>query len=974
MGGASPDVEGFVHDVDGNPLEGARIVLWRSRVRDQATTDADGHYTLSPSYYSRSCTVYVFYDDPGTGGYDFLPSARSYGDLGDVEGLENFTLHPAATVELQGQLRPVEFSSEVSEYAFSVVDPVYGALLRYGDCALIYGPSRGSLVSVLDLPHSAIAVPAGSPFMIRVSPPYEVERGWMWSSIMSDYGVRDDFPEFDIVEDGGFILGEGEVLTLDIGKYCLRNDLGKVEALTERMEENLTRFESEGFYTASQRHQLRTSRELAESSRIQMSQGLYDDAYVDLKEAWLKLENINIKMEGLLTEAAFSVNVLVVFLALTSYALSTLLIDADVGKSILTGVFYAPMLAFLYYVYPGCRAVTLGWFTAVSVVSLLLILIVTRFRPEALNRIRSGGIGLLDAVVSVSSIAKRNLRRRKIRSGLTLVTLLALTMSFVALTSMSTNYGLIYTSLDDRAPGIDGLLLRNPSYEPKANYVEKGGGEEGGDRVWSMIDAGNFRPVTESTVEWVLRRDDVEEVTLKAESLPSINSYFRAGAARINGVIGVQTGKERLLEALDDCVVEGGPLRYDGTCLVHVSLITSNVTQVGEYISLYDRATTPFRSSPTARSGYPVHRLEVVGAFDDGILDVRDADGGDLLPQKQETTAYRSTTFVEAVSCLPQEVVITTLNSSMALGDVQVSRLGIELSDTVDSEVIGKGMALAREFRIWVSDGETVHLAYMGDAIAGKGLPLLIPWGIVVLNVVTTMLNSMYERRKEINILSSIGLNPLHISGVFLAEALIMGIVAGGLGYILGLGWYPLMAQFQWAPDVQQKISAKWSLAAIGISVAPVTIGSILAMRGSVVLTPSLRRRWGIEKLDKTSDDFWVMPMPLQVEDDRIGPFVSFTEAYIKGFGDAESVPYIVSVKLEHGEEEGIPKYGVSFYYSESGSIIDRRFVYNRISISRKPEEEVYSVVLESKGEKDAAQLVGAFVRKMVFDWATQKT
>jgi hypothetical protein len=70
----------------------------------------------------------------------------------------------------------------------------------------------------------------------------------------------------------------------------------------------------------------------------------------------------------------------------------------------------------------------------------------------------------------------------------------------------------------------------------------------------------------------------------------------------------------------------------------------------------------------------------------------------------------------------------------------------------------------------------------------------------------------------------------------------------------------------------------------------------------------------------------------------------------------------------------GIPKYGISFYYSESGSIIDRRFVYNRISISRKPEEEVYSVVLESKGEKDAAQLVGAFVRKMVFDWATQKT
>ena len=80
-------------------------------------------------------------------------------------------------------------------------------------------------------------------------------------------------------------------------------------------------------------------------------------------------------------------------------------------------------------------------------------------------------------------------------------------------------------------------------------------------------------------------------------------------------------------------------------------------------------------------------------------------------------------------------------------------------------------------------------------------------------------------------------------------------------------------------------------LRALGISVASVTIGSILAMRGSVVLAPSLRRRWGIEKLDKTSDDFWVMPMPLQVEDDRIGPFVSFTEEYIKSFGDARASP-----------------------------------------------------------------------------------
>ena len=971
---ASPDVEGYVHDAEGNPIEGARIILWRSRVRDETSTDAEGRYALSTSYYSRSCTVYAFYDDPRTGGYDFLPSARSYGDLEDLEGLENFTLRPAATVEVQGQLRPVEFSSEVTEYAFSVVDPVYGALLRYDDCGLIYGPSVGSLATALGLPPNSVAVPAETPFVIRVSPPYEAERGWMWSSIMTGYGVRDDFPEFDIVEDGGFTLGEGEVLRLDVSKYCLRNDLGKVEALIERVEGNLTKFESEGFYTAPQRHQLRASRELTESSRIQLSQGMYDDSYVDLKEAWLKLENINLKMEGLLAEAALSVNVLIVFLALTSYSISTLLLDSNSGKTILSGLLFVPMLAFLYYVYPGSKAVTLGWFAAVSVVSLVVILTATRIRPRALNSIKLGDIGLLDAVVSVSSIAKRNLRRRRIRSGLTLATLLALTMSFVALTSMSSNYGLIYTRLEGRIPGEDGLTLRNPTYEPKAIYVEKGGGEEGGDRMWSNIDAGNFHPVTDSMVDWVLKRDDVLGVTSRAESLPSINSYLSIGSARVNGVVGVDTEDLSLLEGLDECVVEGEPLREGGTCLVHVSLIAKNVTQVGGFLTLYDRGTTPFRSRPSSRSGYASHRLEVVGAFDDGLMEVRDTDGGGILPQRHEVTYYRSTALVEAVPCSPQEVVVTTLSTAMTLGDVEVSRLVMWLSSGSDPEAVGKGMALAREFRIWVSEVGSVHLAFMGEAIAGKGLPLLIPWGIVVLNVLTTMLNSMYERKKEINILSSIGLNPLHISGVFLAEAMIMGVVAGGLGYILGLGWYPFMAQLQWAPDVQQKISAKWSLAAIGISVASVTIGSILAMRGSVVLTPSLRRRWGIEELEKTHDDFYIMPLPLQVEEENLYAFVNFTDDYVRGFEDVEVTPYIISVKKETVEDEGHPRYDISFYYSESGSIVDRRFVYNLISIFRGSEEEAYSVVLKSKGEKEAAQQVGAFARRMAFEWAAQKT
>ena len=90
----------------------------------------------------------------------------------------------------------------------------------------------------------------------------------------------------------------------------------------------------------------------------------------------------------------------------------------------------------------------------------------------------------------------------------------------------------------------------------------------------------------------------------------------------------------------------------------------------------------------------------------------------------------------------------------------------------------------------------------------GEGLPLIIPWAIVVLNVVVTMLNSLFERRREINILSSVGLNPAEIASIFVAEASIMGFIAGGLGYLLGLSFYRLMPLLGLTLEVQQKVSA----------------------------------------------------------------------------------------------------------------------------------------------------------------------
>jgi ABC-type antimicrobial peptide transport system permease subunit len=138
----------------------------------------------------------------------------------------------------------------------------------------------------------------------------------------------------------------------------------------------------------------------------------------------------------------------------------------------------------------------------------------------------------------------------------------------------------------------------------------------------------------------------------------------------------------------------------------------------------------------------------------------------------------------------------------------------------------------------------------MGSQLGGKGFPILVPWAIVVLNVVAMMLNSMFERQREIDILSSIGLNPMHISGIFVAEASILGVAGGSIGYLLGLGLYPVMKALDWAPVISQKVSAVWLIASLGIAVISVVFGSVIALSRSVSLTPSLTRRWGLEDVD----------------------------------------------------------------------------------------------------------------------------
>jgi ABC-type antimicrobial peptide transport system permease subunit len=228
------------------------------------------------------------------------------------------------------------------------------------------------------------------------------------------------------------------------------------------------------------------------------------------------------------------------------------------------------------------------------------------------------------------------------------------------------------------------------------------------------------------------------------------------------------------------------------------------------------------------------------------------------------------------------------------------------------------------------------------------------------------MLNSPFERRREISIFSSVGLNPAQISAIFVAEASLTGFIAGGLGYLLGLGAYRLMGVVGLSLEVHQKVSAFWSLASIGIAISAVLVGATLALKSSVVITPSLTRRWRLEERDAKINQVWTTIIPVKLMRKQVD---DFTEFIMKALGRLENDPVRMISLLKIERSDGRIK--ISFVHKSTQSISGSFYTKNTLSIWLGPNDE-YVVELESAGDMGMTHATGSMLRMLTMEWSTK--
>jgi ABC-type lipoprotein release transport system permease subunit len=915
--GASSDtsLRGVVLDEKGSPVGNASVTIWFNRqMVASGKTGSDGCFYIdvkSNALY----TVFVFADDETTPGIDYLPSridARPSNGTNLV-----FNLSPAASLTLTGDVQFVESEQLPISFSYVVIDPS-GQTMTIGGFQLKYGSSPDTQSLLLGLDPTHLIVPANVPFMIMGN----------FSLFASSALVHRTF----VIDTAGhFMLGKGDEAAVDVRRYALSSNMGIIEDLYGKVESRMSEMESVGFYLDAERAKASSAERLLSESKYLLAQDRLVDSFDAAKRSFMELRQIMTGLTNSYGDAVFSVYILIFLLGFASVTIAFLMTNSDRSKIIWSFIVSAMAFSSLYMVYPGSTITPPILFVVSAVSALLLSLSTAILFPKILKgRGSEEHVPLRRLLVPIFSIAKRNLRRRRLRFVLTLSSITALVMSFVALTSFSEGYGLIVTVIPGSGASHDGVMVRSSGFT-EANPA--------------------FLSMTDPGIAWLEKQSECRVLSPKAENAPFFQPLATLNRAPIFGVVGINSTIETSVVDLRG-VLREGDLPTGGGVMISEELRRKLGVDVGDELYL---------------DWMPVR---LAGVFDDNAFRVlADLDGRDYVPKKLVNNSPQGEAPVYVLaSCETSEVVVTDLSTAMSMPLVGISRVDVAVSEGFAADAFATRLALERGYLTWASSPEGISFAHLGSYLEGKGIPLVVPWVIVVLNVVVTMLNSMYERRREVHILSSVGLNPAHIAGIFVAESSIIGVVGGGVGYLVGLSLYRGMAMAQMGLEVHQKISALWSLAAIGVSMTAVFMGALLALKSSVVITPSLTRRWRIENDRGDFTEPWEISVPVKLSPSEVDGFIDFMVGALRDLEDNQ-IRRTSSIKVSR--DAGGVATTIEFIYKSTQSIAENFYTRNAVLLERGTEN--VSVRLKSHGEQSWAHTTGSLVRQIAIRWSAAR-
>jgi hypothetical protein len=147
---------------------------------------------------------------------------------------------------------------------------------------------------------------------------------------------------------------------------------------------------------------------------------------------------------------------------------------------------------------------------------------------------------------------------------------------------------------------------------------------------------------------------------------------------------------------------------------------------------------------------------------------------------------------------------------------------------------------------LFSGEPEGTFLYHASDTMSYSGVPnIIIPLAISVFIVLNTMISSVYERKREIAVYTSVGLAPSHVSFLFIAEALAFAVLSVVFGYLLAQTTAKLFAETALWSGITVNYSSLAGVAAMGLVIAVVLLSVIYPSKvaGDIAI-PDVNRSW----------------------------------------------------------------------------------------------------------------------------------
>jgi hypothetical protein len=394
----------------------------------------------------------------------------------------------------------------------------------------------------------------------------------------------------------------------------------------------------------------------------------------------------------------------------------------------------------------------------------------------------------------------------------------------------------------------------------------------------------------------------------------------------------------------------------------------------------------------------PLKSMTIAGIFDETLMSsLLDINGRPYMPLRLLESENNfliapcnasDVLLMDWRSLLDLQFQIRSLRSEGGPLLAAVSRIAFSMKDGSDIQLLIRRLTFALGYTVdVVTPGkiETYSLGYFYEARGDWETIILIL--MVTLNVGAIMLNAVQERRNEMKALTLLGLNPAHIGFIFVSEAIIMGILGGGLGYILGLAFQRGMALFGQDLMVRSKIEWWWSVIGLLFSIAVSVLASFRAASLAIrIYTPSMIKRIKFsqkEKEQRKAEVFRIfqareISMPVRLQPVEVDFFISYVISHLSSFrsGIVEKIEEIEETPLINLENGGGQK-ELKFRYLNlsKGRPIG---IKNKIIFIRDPGKDYFRISLFYEPDKpgipeDVTERGVGIVKDLCYSWIKDK-